>query len=158
MVAIELKKNSRSPKLELGEIDTHRKSCKRKVVDSVKQLLMSIHHEYDASLAETTTPINQAVEAELAAKVSNNGLNEFSVTLKESICQARCVTVQTQGGEAKIHSQNCIRRQLFSENLEESAKKLEIDYAKMTDRNSLKMVTSELEGSNESLHEVVQEE
>ncbi|KAG9154559.1 hypothetical protein Leryth_015001 [Lithospermum erythrorhizon] len=174
------------------EAEREKYSVAIRKLDSVKQLLRSVHQEYDASLAGMITAINQAAEAELAAKVENVLVDELSrkiATLQESISQLKRETVQIQGEEAQIHNQKHIQHQLFYANLEESANKLDalrknfdpklsenleiqlastvseivvlqnqIDYAKTSDLDSLKVVTSEVDVAKELLHKAAEEE
>ncbi|XP_012071053.1 WEB family protein At5g55860 isoform X2 [Jatropha curcas] len=161
-------------------------------LDTAKQELRKIRQECDASLEVKLAALNQAAEAEDAAKANVEKAGELSKeisALQESIGQVKLASLQAQQEQAQIFAEKDVLRQSYKATLETSASKLlglknefdpelaqnlekqlaetmneidalqkQMENAKASDLDSVRTVTSELDGAKESLQKVAEEE
>ncbi|XP_065862706.1 WEB family protein At5g55860 [Euphorbia lathyris] len=161
-------------------------------LDTVKQELRKIRQESDAALEAKLAAINQAAEAENAAKANVEKVGELSreiSSMQESIGQVKLASLEAQQEQAKIFAEKDVLKQSYKATLEASANRLlslkkefdpevahnlekqlaetmnEIDAlqkqkenARASDLDSVRIVTSDLDGAKESLQKVAEEE
>ncbi|CAN1193956.1 WEB family protein At5g55860 [Linum perenne] len=161
-------------------------------LDVAKQELRKLRQEFDASLSAKLAAINQASEADYAAKVNVEKVSELSKeisSIQESIGQVKLASLQTQQDQEKIFTEKNLQKQSYKATLEATSNKLlalknefdpelaqnlekqltetmgeisglqeQMDSAKTLDLDSVKAVTSELDGAKESLQKVLEEE